>query len=312
MTELNSNKASAKKTQGFVFEIERFAINDGPGIRTLVFLMGCPLHCLWCANPESQASGQKLMVWKNRCIGCRKCIEECPVSALSWDSGVVVNRSRCDLCGECTEVCNSNALTLVGKKMSAEDVFEQIDKDVDFYKKSGGGVTFSGGEPFAQPGFLLELGRKAKERGYHVCVETTGYVKWDVMREMLPYIDLFLYDFKHMDSETHRKFTGVGNELILDNYKRLLEYSQKTVIRFPVIPGINDTDENIRQLTEFLQKHNPCCQVDLLPYHALGVSKYERLDLSYQLRDVEPPSKERIAQLRLRFEENGFQVVVGG
>ncbi len=312
MAELNGSKQNDIKTQGFIFEIERFAINDGPGIRTLVFLMGCPLHCFWCANPESQTFGQKLMVWKNRCIGCKACIKKCPASALSWNNGVVVDRSRCDFCGECTEVCNSNALTLVGKRMSADDVFEQVDKDADFYEKSGGGVTFSGGEPFAQPEFLLELGKKAKERGYHVCVETTGYVRWDVMREIIPYIDLFLYDFKHMDSGTHQNYTGVGNELILENYKRLLEYGKKTVVRFPVIPGINDTDENISQLIGFLQKHNPCCQVDILPYHALGVSKYERLGMDYRLKEIEPPSKERIEELRLRFEKSGFRVVVGG
>ena len=305
-------KTDNEAIQGTVFEIERFAINDGPGIRTLIFLVGCPLKCIWCSNPESQKPDRKLMVWKNRCLGCKHCISQCETGALSWDNGIRLDRSKCNLCGKCTEVCNSNALTMVGALMSVAEVFAQVDKDATFYQSSGGGVTFSGGEAFAQPKFLLGLAKAAKARGYHTCVETTGYVAWDVLRDIMPYIDLFLYDFKQMDNQAHQKITGVSNELILSNYKRLVEYGKKTVARVPVIPDMTDSEENYQLLAEFLKKHNPCSRIDLLPYHRLGTSKYERLGTAYSLKNLLPPSAEKMEEIKAFFEGNGFNVLIGG
>ncbi len=297
---------------GYIFEIERFAIHDGPGIRTLVFLLGCPLKCLWCANPESQALERKLMIWNTRCIGCKECLNACPNGALSWDSGVRADRSACSLCGACSKACNSNAMTIVGERMDAAQVFAKVDKDAAFYRASGGGVTFSGGEPFAQPEFLLSLAKEAKKREYHTCIETTGCASWDAIREIMPYLDLFLYDFKQMDPAAHKRYTGVGNALILDNYKRLLEYGKKIVARFPVIPGYNDSNENVEAIASFLKTHSPCCRIDLLPYHTLGVSKYQRLNMPYKLEPTDMPSQERVAEIERFFSDNGFIVGTGG
>lgn len=306
---VNSNESDL---QGNVFDIERFAINDGPGIRTIVFLTGCPLRCLWCANPESQKPDPKLMYWEKRCLGCKQCIKVCEPGALSWDNGIKLDRSKCTLCGKCAEACNSEALTIVGKKMSVTDVFKQVNKDAAFYEISDGGITFSGGEAFAQPRFLLALAKEAKVQGYHTCVETTGYVEWDILRDIMPYIDIFLYDIKCMDNELHKTITGVGNELILKNYLRLLEYGKKTVVRFPLIPTKTDSDDNILKIIEFVKNHNPCGRIDILPYHRLGISKYDRLGMAYNLVDILPPTAERTEEIRKLFEDNGFNVLVGG
>ena len=299
--------------KGTVFEIERFAINDGPGIRSIVFLKGCPLRCKWCANPESQKPHAQLMYWASRCMGCRRCIGVCPNSALSWTDGrIVIDRDKCEVCGTCADVCNSEALTSIGRVMSVGEVMDVVSRDENFYTKSGGGITFSGGEVFSQTEFLGALARACKSRGYHTCIETSGYAAWESIAAVMEHIDMFLYDFKCMDNKRHEQFIGRGNGLIQDNYKKLVEQGKNVVARVPVIPGVNNDEENFRKLGEFLKKHNPGCRIDLLPYHRLGVTKYDRLDMGYDMAELEPPSKEEMGKHRGYLADMGFHVTIGG
>ena len=298
---------------GTIFEIERYAVNDGPGIRTLVFLKGCSLRCIWCCNPESQHHRTQLVYWKSKCLGCRHCIEACEQEALAMTSdGIVIDRSACTVCGDCTDACYAEALVLVGKRMTPEEVLEEVLKDELFYQKSGGGVTFSGGEPFEQSAFVLRTAELCKEHGIHTAVETCGAVSWPLLEASLPLIDLYLFDVKVIDSSRHERLTGVPNERIIDNFKRLAAAGAKMRVRVPIIPGCNDSDEDLRAIVEFLKASAPGIPVDLLPYHRLGRSKYERLDVAYALDDLEPPSPERMSTIRRRFESEGFPVTVGG
>ena len=298
---------------GVVFEIERYAIHDGPGIRTVVFLKGCPLSCLWCANPESQIIEPELVYWKNKCLGCGHCIKSCPQNALSLTSdGICIDRDRCEACGSCTPACNAEALVLIGRKMKAAEILKEVLKDELFYRDSGGGVTFSGGEPFFQADFLKEAACLCKENDVHTCVETSGFVLWSEMRKVLPYIDLFLYDFKMMNPRKHEELTGVPNTMILDNFKRLVEYGKSIVVRVPVITGLNDQMENFSEMVEFLKAYVPGNRVDLLPYHRLGVSKYNRLNRDYALEELFPPPKDKIEAIRSLLTASGFDVKIGG
>lgn len=299
-------------TQGIISEIERYAVKDGPGIRTVIFLKGCPLRCKWCSNPETQQTACQLMYWPNRCIGCKKCIRACPAQALSWGgSGIEINRSKCTSCSRCTDACNSQALTMAGECRTVSGIMEDILKDKPYYHTSGGGVTFSGGEAACQEDFLYALAKECRAQNISACIETCGYVRWEVYEKLLPYIDFFYYDLKIIDCETHRKFTGVSSRLILDNFCKLTASGANVIVRIPIIPGINNTDKNIHDTINFLLKHAPGCHVSLLPYHRLGVSKYEKLDMEYGLEELVPPSDEEMALLKELFERSGFYVTVG-
>lgn len=306
------NPSTSQDASGIVFEIERFSVNDGPGIRTLVFLKGCPLRCAWCANPESHSFSPQLFYWKARCIGCLECVKTCPRHALSAGAdGIQVNRSQCVSCGMCTEACNSKALLLSGRRMSVSEVMAEIKKDSPFYEKSGGGVTFSGGEALAQPEFLLALLRAAKQEDLHTCIETSGYASRQTIEVVAPYVDTFLYDLKAIDDAVHFACCGVSNKQILDNFEFLArEYS--IIARLPLIPGYNDSPKDMELMVEFLKKNHQGGHVDLLPYHRLGVNKYTRLDMAYHLKDILPPSQKRMEELRQMFEANGFSVGIGG
>ncbi|RKL61602.1 glycyl-radical enzyme activating protein [Thermoanaerobacteraceae bacterium SP2] len=308
----NCNELESGKT-GMVFEIERYAIHDGPGIRTLVFLKGCPLRCLWCANPESQIIEPQLVYWKKKCLGCKNCIKACPEQALTMTpEGINIDHEKCNVCGKCASACNAEALVLIGRIMSVQEVFAEILKDEHFYRKSGGGVTFSGGEPLHQIDFLVELAKLCKNNYIHTCIETSGFVPWENMKRAVPYIDLFLYDFKTMNHIKHKEFTGVSNEIILDNFKHLVELKKNVVVRIPVIPGLNDDEENYLKLIEFLNGFVPGNRIDLLPYHRLGVSKYNSLNKDYKLRELEPPPKEKMEAIRRLLIHSGFEVTIGG
>jgi len=284
-------------TTGTVFNIQRYSIHDGPGIRTTVFLKGCPLNCWWCQNPESQLSGQEIVFWEDRCIGCGACSTICPSGAIQIKNGIpVTEKEKCILCGKCIEKCPALAREMIGKKITAEEVIKEIEKDVIFYEESGGGVTFSGGEPLEQPEFLEELLNACQKKKIHTAVDTSGYVSWEILNKISSKVDLFLYDLKIMDSKRHKKYTGVSNELILENLKKLSSVHNNIFVRFPVIPGINDDYQNIKEMGEFLS-FLKVTQVNLLPYHYIGVDKYRRLGRTYKLATTQPPSEEKLSEI---------------
>lgn len=300
------------RKEGVISEIERYAIKDGPGIRTVVFLKGCPLRCRWCANPETQKSIYQLMYWPNRCIGCRQCISECPEGALSRGSrGIEICRDSCTSCGFCTETCNSQALTMAGQRRTTDEIMQIILKDLPYYQTSGGGVTFSGGEAASQSEFLYELAKECKKYRISTCIETCGYAGWEIFQKLLPYIDYFFYDLKIIDEKDHITYTGVSNRLILDNFSRLIEAGANVTVRIPVIPGINNTPENVKKTILFLLERAPGCLVSLLPYHRLGASKYDKLDMEYSLSELSPPSEQEMVRLKKQFETSGFRVRIG-
>jgi pyruvate formate lyase activating enzyme len=298
--------------RGTVFEIERYALHDGPGIRTLVFLKGCPLGCLWCSNPESQEVRPRLQYWSEKCIGCRQCLEACPHGALSWQDRIQIDDDACRRCGTCARLCPTEALVLIGQSMSPEEVLREVLKDEHFYRNSGGGVTFSGGEPLVQLDFLLECLRLCRRQGLHTAVETCGHAPWQALEALVPETDLFLFDLKHMDGEAHRRLTGASNTRLLENFQRLVRGGNRLVARVPVIPGLNDGNEQLLGLRDFLVRTGPHVPVDLLPYHRLGRSKYRRLDMPYDLEGLEPPSPARMEQIRRFLAEGGLSVTVGG
>ncbi len=265
------------RISGIVFDIEKFAIHDGPGIRTAVFMKGCPLHCLWCHNPESQRYRQEIFFNPEKCVGCGWCFQNCPQGCHVAGEKHLFDRTNCLRCGRCAEKCPSDALEVVGKTMSPEEVIAEVLKDKVFYETSGGGVTFSGGEPMVQFEFLLAMLKRAKSEGLHVCIETCGYAPQERFAQILPYIDLFLYDIKASDPELHKRFTGVDNSLILENLRFIGGNGGKIVLRCPLIPGVNDDSEHLSRIAELAEEIEGVVEVNVEPYHPLGVGKHLRL-----------------------------------
>jgi pyruvate formate lyase activating enzyme len=299
--------------EGVIFDIKRFAIHDGPGIRTTVFFKGCPLRCGWCHNPESQGAEPELVVRPSRCQRCSSCLGVCPERALSFSGeGISVDRSRCTRCGTCARACPSQALEIVGRAVTVGETVGEIVRDVPFYDESGGGATFSGGEPLWQPDFLAAVLRACHERGIHTAVDTCGFAPWETIARVREATDLFLYDLKLMDSGRHAELTGVPNALILENLERLSRLGQTLIVRVAVIPGINDSERELRALGEFVGSLRNPPPIDLLPYHRIGVGKYTRLGRLYHLGEVTPPSEERMAQIVRLFRRYEFPVTVGG
>lgn len=246
-----------------IFDIQRTSFVDGPGIRSTVFFKGCNLSCAWCHNPESQSFKPQMMFYKDKCKGCGKCKEVCPH-----------HFENCGLCGKCTVYCPANARKVCGKEYSVDEVLAEVMKDKAFYDNSGGGVTFSGGECMLQIGFLAEILKKCKENGIHTAVDTAGHIPFESFEKILPYTDLFLYDIKLFDSQKHKQYVGVGNELIFENLKKLFESNAKIWIRIPVIPEVNDSIEEMKKIKKFLDSCGTPEKVELLPYHAMGENKY--------------------------------------
>lgn len=294
--------------RGMVFDIKNYAINDGPGIRTTVFLKGCPLRCWWCHNPESQHPQPQIMFRENRCTQCGDCLPVCPQEALMLNGNLTLNRARCDDCGDCAEVCVYNALEITGETMTTAQVMAKIARDVPFYDQSGGGVTFSGGEPLLQREFLLDLLRTCKDWDLHTIVDTCGHVPWAALESVLPYTDLFFYDLKMMDSARHQHYTGVPNETILANLRRLAEAGAEVLVRVPLIPGINDDEENLRAAARFLASLPKIWPVEILGYHDIAKAKYEALGMDYKLPDTRPPTEEALARSASCFREAGLRV----
>ena len=300
-------------TQGFIFDIKKFSIHDGPGIRTTVFLKGCPLHCQWCHNPESQLPGAELVLRGERCIRCGACVDVCPAGAISLNGNLpLTDRSVCTRCGVCVEVCYADARELVGREITVDQMMLEIERDVAFYDESGGGVTFSGGEPLAQPAFLLVLLQACRAREIHTAVDTCGYSAWQVFDRIRPHTALFLYDLKLMDDARHRAFTGVSNTLILDNLRRLSQLGHDIIVRMPIIPRVNDDLENLQQTAAFAASLPHLRRLDILPYHRAGADKYTRGDKVYALPELAPPSPARMAEIAQILQGSHLQVKIGG
>ena len=314
-----------KKLTGKTYDIQGFSVHDGPGIRTTVFLKGCPLRCPWCHSPESQEFKTELNWMKIRCLGldkCGKCLGVCPhgcVSEGSEDTDATgapiryprVDKTLCDECGKCAQACKAEALYMCGDDKTIDEVMYRLLRDKPFFDTSGGGVTVSGGECLSQPDFTLELLRRCKEAGINTAVDTTGFVKWEVIERVLPYTDLFLYDLKCMDSKLHEQVIGVPNELILENCRRIGLSGGKLQIRIPTIPMFNDTVENMEKTGEFLSEFRDAVElIQLLPYHTLGVSKYDRLLRNEKIFVAEPPNDAKMEKLRAVLALQGYNVII--
>jgi pyruvate formate lyase activating enzyme len=267
-------------------------VYDGPGIRTVVFLKGCPLRCLWCDNPESQQPGPELMYFEGKCIGCRRCLEVCPSGAITATDTetVAVDLSRCGASEKCIEACPSEALLMSGRVMTSDEVISEILKDQVFYKRSSGGVTLGGGEPTAQPRFARDILKKCRESNIHTAIETCGYASWETMAGLLQDTQLVYLDIKHMDPTEHIKLTGRSNDLILGNAKRIFQLAEEgrldVIVRCTCVPGYNDSKENMASLAQFLAE-SKVKRLELLRYHELGVPKYAVIDREYELKDLE-------------------------
>ena len=299
---------------GMIFDIKRYAIHDGPGIRTTVFLKGCPLNCLWCHNPEGKAAEQEFMWWEKRCISCRDCQKACAKNAISFSNDTLILDVReCDYCGACLAVCHSQALELIGKELTVGQLTREIEKDMAFYDESGGGVTFSGGEPLMQPVFLRSLLKACEEREIHTAVDTCGYVDPKVLLDIGELADLFLYDLKVIDDKKHFEFTGVSNKLILENVKRLSDTGHTVIVRFPLISNVNDDETDILELGTFVSSLKNVKELHILPYHKAGVEKAKRLKKQQEPLFVShPPSAERLSEIVEMLRDSRLKIQVGG
>jgi len=298
---------------GIIFDIKKFSTHDGPGIRTTVFLKGCPLSCWWCHNPESQRIFREKLFAVSRCIGCKECLAACPEQAIrEMEIGLCTDPEKCLLCGSCADVCLAEACEMTGRELTVNQVMAEIEKDTVFYDESFGGVTFSGGEPLAQPDFLFALLKACRDRQIHTALDTSGFSTWDVLDRIRHHVDIFLFDLKLMDDESHRKFTGVSNRPILDNLRALSSEGHRICIRLPVIPGITDDEDNVSAIGVFAAEMPSKPRIDLLPYHHSAAAKYERLGKGYRLQDTRPPAADSMTRLADLLRRLGLTVNVEG
>jgi pyruvate formate lyase activating enzyme len=306
------------KTKGRVFNIQRYSIHDGGGIRTLVFLKGCPLRCLWCSNPESQKSDPELGFIESRCVGSgacgAPCLSACPLQAirLNAQGKPEIDRKICDACGKCAVACGKDALRVVGREMTVDEVMAEVEKDRAFYRRSGGGVTLGGGEPLAQHKFAAELLKAAQEAYLHTALETCGHAPWSHLEAVLKHVDLLQFDVKHMDFAKHQEMTGQMNELILSNLKKVLSVKapQDVIIRIPVVPGCNDSEKDVRKAAEFAAGLG-FKQTELVPYHRMGISKYAQYGMIYPLAGCDPPSQKHLDELKEIVKDCGLVEMAG-
>jgi pyruvate formate lyase activating enzyme len=302
----------AEAIAGNIFDVQRFSIHDGPGIRTVVFFKGCPLHCPWCSNPESQNSTPELLYSRSRCLRCGSCVSVCPEEALALaDDGVIIERSRCVPCDECSQACPSGVLRLAGRRVTAAEVLDEVARDSIFYQHSGGGMTLSGGEPLVQPDFALALLEGARALGFHSAVETNGLTSPEIIRRVLSQTDLILYDIKHMHSARHRAATGETNTAILENARLAATLGSEMMIRVPVIPGFNDDLSQITAIGKFARELG-ISELHLLPYHRYGITKYASLGRAYTLSEANAPTQSQMDSFRDELQALGLRVRIGG
>lgn len=280
---------------GNIIKISRFCTHDGPGIRTVVFLKGCPLKCIWCHNPESQKTTTEILYDSQKCIKCKQCYQICDNNSHSFrDNLHSFNLEKCDGCGKCVEVCQNKALDIVGKKLSTEQVMKEIEKDTVFYQTSSGGVTVSGGEPLCQPEFTAELLKKCKGKGIHTAIETSGFGDLNSFETVIRFCDLVLFDIKETDEKNHKRFTGVSLKKIYDNLNCLNKSGVDFVVRLPIIPGLNDREEHFYNIKNLIEGMQSCKGVEVMPYHILGVYKYAQLQREYLCVDIKEPTQKTI------------------
>jgi pyruvate formate lyase activating enzyme len=306
MATKSEEKTAHSGDRGLVFNIQKFSLHDGTGIRTLIFLKGCPLTCGWCANPEGQSRRPELAFNLERCIGvgeCGLCLEPCGHEAIkpTDDGKIAIDRKLCSECGDCVETCPSRALELFGDYMSVEDALKVVEEDSAFYARSGGGLTLSGGEPLLQADFAIRLLKTARDRGIDTAIETTGHCAWDSLEAACHSANQIFYDVKSLDSEKHTRETGVDNGLILENLRKLRERFPELAVtaRTPIVPGFNDLPEDVEAIGKYLQSLPGDVKHELLPYHGFGEPKYGQLGMSYPMENFEPPSEQRMTALRV-------------
>ena len=296
-----------KSNSPYIFDIQRFSIHDGPGIRTVLFTKACPLKCKWCQNPESQKSKAEVAFYSDNCEDCRKCIEVCPTNAIDSITKIS-DYVACITCGACVDVCENDARRMIGSEMDEKEIITELLKDADFYNDSGGGVTFSGGEPFVNPDFLYGILKELKKHEIHTNIETSGLFDFEKVTNLLAYINLIYFDIKLFDSNIHKEYTGVSNKIILSNFIKLNKVFDNIQVRIPLIPNVNDGIENIKAISVFLLEngHN---SVHLLPYHSMGNSKASRIDYKADIFKVETHTKDEINIVKSQFSEFGINPI---
>lgn len=300
--------------RGVVFNIQRFSIHDGPGIRTTVFLKGCSLRCGWCSNPESIRLSPEIITRDIKCIRCGKCVEACSQQAITVvENTRIIQWEKCNYCMKCAEVCPSGAIEAVGRYMTVAEVIDTVGRDASYYRRTNGGMTLSGGEPLVQWQFALKLLQEAKKRGFHTTLDTSGYADWEVLDEVLNYTDLVLYDVKHLDSAIHQEATGVPNERILDNLRKTVSKPKTKIwVRHPVIPQFSDSEEELEELCKFILTLEPSVEkISLLPYHKFGELKYAATGKVYPWKEIPTISDEQIEEFKKLVESHGLKVDVG-
>jgi pyruvate formate lyase activating enzyme len=294
------------KERALIFDIQRFSIHDGPGIRTTLFFKGCPLRCRWCQNPESHKPEREIAFYRERCVGCFTCRAVCPNHAIIESKKTRIDYQKCDACGKCVSACSSDALRMVGKEWEAAALLDEILKDRDFFEESGGGLTLSGGEPAFQSKFLYEFLPLAKKENIHITMETCGMFQWHVMMPIFPYIALIYYDVKIIDSEKHKKLTGSDNRLIFENFNQLARTFPNLQPRMPVIPTVNDDRENIVDTARLLRQ-NKISSIHLLTYHKLGEAKLERIQTNLTPLEISDPAGRPITDVKKWFADEGIE-----